>query len=77
MLVYDQPMTTFYSKFTSYTKVALDIIYNCVDIIYSRVAKNRGARERGFHEVKTSRTNCDPSCARAGFPRSEDKSHEL
>ena len=60
MLVYNDPMTTLYSKFTSYTKVALDIIYNCVDIIYSRVAKNRRARERGSHEVKTSRTNCDP-----------------
>ena len=26
----------------------------------TRVAKNQGAWERGFHEVKTFRTNCDP-----------------
>ena len=28
----------------------------------TRVAKNRGARERGSHEVKTCRMNCDTDC---------------
>ena len=27
-----------------------------------RVAKKQGERERGSHEVKTRRTNCDPDC---------------
>ena len=31
-------------------------------VVYGRVAKYRGARERGSHEVTTRRTNCDPGC---------------